>query len=331
MGLEIEHILRRAPQALATGKDEIMDMQSHLSEAQIETVKRYRKIEALVPAHWTEDRVLAHGIQQHYYRTGGDKPRLLLLHGFMESALSWLRTAKVLESQYDVIMVDARGHGLSDGIASGYSPQLLTDDVAEFIRALGLDKPAVLGFSLGGEMALRLAALYPDLPRCVLVGGANDQLGDVEAMSSSEGYKAWYNAWVAWLRDLKTQTHEERLVSSLHQLPPGAPLPPEDEYVAMVESSARVDLGLVELGPSLWSLRKAQFEEVKALQERITCPVLLMYSGYFSVPGAPQALREEPSTQPNVKIVRFENAGHMIYRERFDQFIDVVQRFLREH
>jgi pimeloyl-ACP methyl ester carboxylesterase len=180
-------------------------------------------------------------------------------------------------------------------------------------------------------MALRLAALYPDLPRCVLVGGANDQLGDVEAMSSSEGYKAWYNAWVAWLRDLKTQTHEERLVSSLHQLPPGAPLPPEDEYVAMVESSARVDLGLVELGPSLWSLRKAQFEEVKALQERITCPVLLMYSGYFSVPGAPQALREEPSTQPNVKIVRFENAGHMIYRERFDQFIDVVQRFLREH
>jgi pimeloyl-ACP methyl ester carboxylesterase len=121
------------------------------------------------------------------------------------------------------------------------------------------------------------------------------------------------------------------MVSSLRQLPPGAPLPPEDEYVAMVESSARVDLALVELSPSLWSQAKAQFEEVRALQRHITCPVLLMYSGSFPVPGAPQTLREEPSEQPNIKIVRFENAGHIIYQERFDQFIDLVQQFLQEH
>jgi pimeloyl-ACP methyl ester carboxylesterase len=56
-----------------------------------------------------------------------------------------------------------------------------------------------------------------------------------------------------------------------------------------------------------------------------------MYSGSFPVPGAPQTLREEPSEQPNIKIVRFENAGHIIYQERFDQFIDLVQQFLQEH
>ncbi len=306
-------------------------MQPRISEAQIEAVKHYRKIEDLIPAQWSEGKVLANGIQQHYYRTGGNKPQVVLLHGFMESALSWLRTAKVLEQQYDVLMVDARGHGLSDGIASGYSPQLLTEDAAGFIRVLELDKPAVLGFSMGGETVLRLAALHPDLVRWVLVGGANDQLNDIQAMTNSEGYKAWFNAWFAWLRSLKTQTHEERMVSSLRQLPPGVPLPPEDEYVAMVESSARVDLALVELSPSLWSRAKAQFEEVRALQRHITCPVLLMYSGSFPVPGAPQTLREEPSEQPNIKIVRFENAGHVIYQERFDQFIDLIQQFLQEH
>ena len=53
--------------------------------------------------------------------TGGDKPPLLLLHGFNEYGLTWLRVAKELEQDYDIIMVDARGHGRSEGIASGFS------------------------------------------------------------------------------------------------------------------------------------------------------------------------------------------------------------------
>src|SRR5260370_5694351 len=112
---------------------------------------------------------------------------------------------------------------------------------------------------------------------CVLVGGANDQLNDIRAMTSSEGCKAWFNAWFSWLRSLKTQTHEERMVSSLPQLPPGVSLPPEDEYVAMVESSARVDLPLVELSPSLWSQAKPPFEEVRPLHRHIARPGLLLY------------------------------------------------------
>ncbi len=45
-------------------------------------VKTYRPIEELIPAHWREGDVLANGIRHHYYRTGGDKPPLLLPHGF---------------------------------------------------------------------------------------------------------------------------------------------------------------------------------------------------------------------------------------------------------
>ncbi|MEO8957146.1 MAG: alpha/beta fold hydrolase [Ktedonobacteraceae bacterium] len=73
-------------------------------------VQTYRPIEELVPAHWNEGDVVANGIRQHYYRTGGEKPPLLLLHGFNEYGLTWLRTAKELAGDYDIIMLDARGH-----------------------------------------------------------------------------------------------------------------------------------------------------------------------------------------------------------------------------
>ena len=88
---------------LLTSKD-----QQHNS-TQTEVVKRYRRIEEFVPSNWSEGTVAANGIRHHYYQTGGDRPPLVLLHGFLEGALPWLRTARALERDYDVVMVDARG------------------------------------------------------------------------------------------------------------------------------------------------------------------------------------------------------------------------------
>jgi hypothetical protein len=51
-------------------------------------VARYRPIEELLPAHWSQGSVTANGVRHHYYRTGGDKPTLVLLHGFLEGALA---------------------------------------------------------------------------------------------------------------------------------------------------------------------------------------------------------------------------------------------------
>jgi pimeloyl-ACP methyl ester carboxylesterase len=136
---------------------------------------------------------------------------------------------------------------------------------------------------------------------------------------------------VDYLKALKTQTHEERMVTSLRLLPPGVPLLPEDEYVPLVEASAHVDLDLVLLGNELWSRARQQYEEARRLQRRITCLVLLLYSEHFPRPGTPVTLREEPAERPNEKIVRFEHAGHLIYREHFEQFVAVVTAFLKEY
>ena len=66
-------------------------------------------------------------------------------------------------------MPDARGHGLSDAPASGYSNQDHARDIAGLIQALDLDKPAVGGHSMGAATTLRLVADYPDLASCAIL------------------------------------------------------------------------------------------------------------------------------------------------------------------
>src|SRR5882672_8468662 len=70
---------------------------------------------------WFSGDIVANGLRIHYSRTGGDKPALVLSHGATDSGLCWTRVARALEADYDVILPDARGHGLSDAPPSGYS------------------------------------------------------------------------------------------------------------------------------------------------------------------------------------------------------------------
>jgi pimeloyl-ACP methyl ester carboxylesterase len=254
----------------------------------------------------------------------------VLLHGFQESALCWLRVAKALEQDYDLVLLDARGHGLSERAGRNFTSQALTADVAGAIQALKLEQPHLLGFSLGSETALQLAATFPSLVRTVIACGLSDQAPRPQQFVNSPGYQAWYQSLVDYLKALRTRTHEERLVAALRMLPPGAPLLPEEEYVAQVEAAAHLDLDLVLMGDELWSQAAVRYEETRLLQTRITCPVLLMYSEHFPTPGASVTLREEPGARPKEKIVRFEHAGHLIYREHFEQFVGVVEAFLEE-
>lgn len=299
----------------------------HYQTAEIQDiVKRYRPIEELLPPHWTQGDVIANGIRQHYYRTGGDRPPLVLLHGILEGALTWLRTARALEQDYDVIMFDTRGHGDSEGVATGYTPVLLAADAAGAIRALGLRPVRLLGFSQGAGTAILVADQHPDLVRALVVAGWGDS--EIRAgIADSPQYQAWLSAYNTWLAQLKTQTHAERMVAALAQLPPGAPLPPEDEYVPWVEVCARLDLDLVRLAPTLWAELGGEVSAMRAALGRIACPTLIMKSEFFPQPGAPQSVREEASERPNIRIVRFENTGHIIYREQFQPFVALTREF----
>jgi len=119
---------------------------------------------------WSKGDIQANGITIHYYRTdGNNKPPILLLHGFTDSGLCWPRVAHDLEGSYDVTMTDARGHGHSGDSAADFSLALLADDAAAVIGALNLEKPYVLGHSMGAMTAATVAATYPDLVRAIVL------------------------------------------------------------------------------------------------------------------------------------------------------------------
>ncbi len=302
-------------------------------EQALAIVKNYRPIRELIPAQWSEGDVFANGIRLHYYRTDGDKPALLLLHGFNEYGLTWLRTAKELEGDYDIIMVDARGHGRSDDIAKGgYPPGANVEDIAGVISALELGRPRIVGLSMGGATALRLAATYSELVHCFIYEGLGDASGLNEAATQSEGYQAWFKTWLSWIEQLRTLSQGERMISALPQLLPtmGGALWPEDEYVPAVEAYALFDLELAKYSTKLWSSEYR--DDPAALLKQVTCPALLMKHGWaFPAAGTQPAVHEVPSGQPNVRIVYFENTGHLIRRVAFEQYMTLVKEFLRTH
>ena len=121
------------------------------------------------PAGWTDGYVTANGIRLHYWRTGGAKPALVMAHGSSDDGLCWTNLAKELTDRYDVIMFDARGHGLSDPPTAADPADVQVEDLAGLIKALKLEKPILMGHSMGSASVAAFAAKYPDVPRAVVL------------------------------------------------------------------------------------------------------------------------------------------------------------------
>ena len=113
-------------------------------------------------------------VRIHYQVYGeGEKP-LILVHGNGGSVNSLKEAASYLGSRFTVYLPESRCHGQS-GDPGVITYELMAKDIAEFIEALGLEKPTVIGHSDGAINALTLAAKYPDLPGAVIACGANSR------------------------------------------------------------------------------------------------------------------------------------------------------------
>ena len=123
----------------------------------------------LPPEGWTDGYVIANGIRIHYWRTGGDKPVIIMAHGSSDNGLCWTNLAKELTNEYDIILPDARGHGLSDPPAKSDPADAQAEDLAGLIRKLKLEKPIVMGHSMGSSSVAWFAAKYPNIPRVVIL------------------------------------------------------------------------------------------------------------------------------------------------------------------
>ncbi len=122
------------------------------------------------PAGWTDAYVYGNGIRIHYWHAANPgKPAMVFAHGSSDDGLCWTNFAKELAAGYDIYMVDARGHGLSDPPKPGDPADAQVEDLAAFIRELKLVKPILVGHSMGSSAVAWFSAKYPEIPRAVVL------------------------------------------------------------------------------------------------------------------------------------------------------------------
>ena len=266
---------------------------------------------------WPSGDVVANGIKIHYHRTGGDKPPVVLAHGITDNGLCWTRLARALEKDYDLIMFDARGHGLSDAPAEGYSRADHAADLAGLVQALGLGRPALIGHSMGAANVAIAAASYPGLARCVVLEDP-----PWRRAFSAEEIAAAAETWRAEIIDLKSRTREAIIAELRAQHPNWA----EVEWGPWVDSKLQVSPDVVE-----WVRGEMTFAFWHETIRKITCPMLLVTGDpELGAIVAPDVAREVANLCLNARVAHIGGAGHSIRRERFEEYVDAVGGFLRE-
>jgi pimeloyl-ACP methyl ester carboxylesterase len=108
-----------------------------------------------------------------YYETHGSGRPMVLLHGGLGSGEMFGPVLPALAANHQVIVVDLQGHGRTADIDRPLDVRLMADDIAALIDHLGLDRPDVVGYSLGGGVALHTAAKYPAKVGRLVVASAN--------------------------------------------------------------------------------------------------------------------------------------------------------------
>ncbi len=261
---------------------------------------------------WQQGDVRCDGVDIHYYRTGGDKPQVVLCHGLTDNGMCWQRLAAQLEVDFDLIMLDARNHGLSG--AGSASLQELVADVAAVIRALNLDKPAAIGHSVGAAVVAGLAAFHLDLVSRIVL---EDPPWRVKTAPTSQRRdqksRAAFAKWVEGLADLP---REQVIAEAAKQYPDWH----EDDLPAWADSKVQIRL------ESMQSLDLGDWQEIVP---QIQCPALLVYAE-AELGGIVTA---EIAAQVSALNSRFDasaiaGAGHNIRRERFDAFSSAVATYL---
>ena len=265
---------------------------------------------------WLSGDVVANGIKIHYTRTGGDKPPLVLSHGSTDNGLCWTRVALALEKNYDLIMPDARGHGLSGAPEEGYDDENRAADLAGLIRALELGRPALMGHSMGAATTAMAAVRYPELAHCIVLEDP-----------------AWFD------EDTPRRRPRMNFAEIIEQ---GSK--PLEEIVAYGRKRTptwhELDIGpwaeaKKQLSPNAVGARGRRLMRWPEIVPQIQCPTLLVTGDPDVEASAPAIVTPEIAAQvartnANVRVVRIDGAGHSIRRMQFEVYVEAVSEFLAE-
>jgi pimeloyl-ACP methyl ester carboxylesterase len=260
--------------------------------------------------------VQANGIRIHHHRSGEGGVPIVLAHGFSDNGRCWASLVPRLERDHDVVAYDARGHGLSDAPDSSYSPDELADDLLGLVDALGLERPVLVGHSMGGSTVGWAALKRPDLPRALVFEDSAIPPAPPPAGPTAEQLDALRSGLVGWVRSLRRRSQGELMELARSENPrwPEADLEPWAESKLQLSEqalSAFGDRGRGGLGARL---------------PKLPCPALFLKA---DAEGAERARQQAAvAALPGAHLVHVAGAGHNVRRDEHERTAALLREFL---
>jgi pimeloyl-ACP methyl ester carboxylesterase len=274
-------------------------------------------------------------LRLHYVDWGNPSaPPLLLVHGGRDHCRNWDWVAAALRHDWHIIAPDLRGHGDSQWSPDGnYSMAGYVYDLAQLIHQQKLAPVTILAHSLGGNISLRYAGIYPENVKKLI---AIEGLGPSPKIIAERQKKTIDQRMREWIE-------EERALSGRL---PRRYASIEDAFKRMQEENKHLSpeqarhltvqgVNQNEDGTYSWKFDNyvrawppydMTQADIEHLWSRITCPTLLVYGkeSWASNPAEDGRIKHFK----NAEVVTFEGAGHWVHHDRLDDFLAKVRAFL---
>jgi 3-oxoadipate enol-lactonase len=243
------------------------------------------------------------------YERAGEGPPLLLIHSLGTGAWLWRKQIHRWQTSFDVIAVDARGHGGSTH-RGAVSVEAIAQDLLDALTSLKVGPAEVVAISMGGPIACHLWRLQP---------------GAVSGLVIADSFARQGEAGRRRYQDLESVIADVGLATYAHDYALGTLLPggEQSDVDSLVESIAGMDISAyLETAESVFS------SDVAALMRTITAPVRIVVGAQDS--RTPPALSEDIAELiPHSELVVIERAAHLANLDNPDGFHAAVDPFIR--
>lgn len=251
-----------------------------------------------------------------FFRKSGQGKPLIILHGLFGSSDNWFSLAKVFAEHFSVYLLDQRNHGQSTH-TDDFNYKLLTEDLATFIQEHNIDKPHIIGHSMGGKTAMNFAVQYPEkLDKLIIVDIAPKQ------------YPVHHDHILEGLHDINLETLTSR--TEADQLL-SRQVPEPDVRQFLLKNLARTSESKFEWRVNILAIDE-HIEEIGAgmqYEGQFTGSTLFIKgvrSNYYAQGDEESILKIFPSAQ----FVTL-NTGHWVQAEDPKAFAETVFDFLNEN
>ncbi len=262
------------------------------------------------------------------------KPPLVLVHGGRDHARSWDWTAEALCAEWHVVAMDHRGHGDSDWVSDGnYQANDMVYDLAQFIHQLDVGPVTIVSHSMGGNVALRYAGVFPEMVRKIVaiegLGLSPARQEEVRARPYPERFAEWIGKKRAasGRNPRKYASIEDALARMIEE---NSYLTEEQARHLTIHGVNRNEDGTFswKFDPHLniWGVEDIADEFLQQTWGAIACPTLLLY-GADSWASNPEKDGRVWYFN-NAKVIEFDKAGHWLHHDQFDRFMQTLRDFL---